>query len=419
MASYQKRRVVVTGLGTVNPISLSVDEYWDAMMQGKSGVAPISYFDTTNFVTKIAAEVKNFDPLVFMDKKSVRRMDIFTQIAVAATDMALKDAGLGNNSVDPTRAGVVYGSGIGGMWTYHYRSETFFKTGGPKYISPLFVPMMIPDMAAGTMSIRYGYKGPNYATTSACATSAHSIADSYMLIQRGDADVIITGGTEASICPMALGGFNAMRALTARNDEPEKASCPFDAKRDGFVIGEGAGTLILEDYDHARKRNARIYAEILGFGLTADAYHITAPAPGGEGAVRSMKLCMQESGLKPESVDYINAHGTSTQYNDKAETEAIKTVFGDHAYSLLVSSTKSMIGHLLGAAGAVESIAAILAIAKGTVPPTINYESPDPDCDLNYVANKPIDRDVNYAISNAFGFGGHNTSILFGKVDEQ
>ncbi len=240
-----------------------------------------------------------------------------------------------------------------------------------------------------------------------------------MLIQRGDADVIITGGTEASICPMALGGFNAMRALTARNDEPEKASCPFDAKRDGFVIGEGAGTLILEDYDHARKRNARIYAEILGFGLTADAYHITAPAPGGEGAVRSMKLCMQESGLKPESVDYINAHGTSTQYNDKAETEAIKTVFGDHAYSLLVSSTKSMIGHLLGAAGAVESIAAILAIAKGTVPPTINYESPDPDCDLNYVANKPIDRDVNYAISNAFGFGGHNTSILFGKVDEQ
>ncbi len=419
MASYQKRRVVVTGLGTVNPISLSVDEYWDAMMQGKSGVAPISYFDTTNFVTKIAAEVKNFDPLVFMDKKSVRRMDIFTQIAVAATDMALKDAGLGNNSVDPTRAGVVYGSGIGGMWTYHHQSETFFKTGGPKYISPLFVPMMIPDMAAGTMSIRYGYKGPNYATTSACATSAHSIADSYMLIQRGDADVIITGGTEASICPMALGGFNAMRALTARNDEPEKASCPFDAKRDGFVIGEGAGTLILEDYDHARKRNARIYAEILGFGLTADAYHITAPAPGGEGAVRSMKLCMQESGLKPESVDYINAHGTSTQYNDKAETEAIKTVFGDHAYSLLVSSTKSMIGHLLGAAGAVESIAAILAIAKGTVPPTINYESPDPDCDLNYVANKPIDRDVNYAISNAFGFGGHNTSILFGKVDEQ
>ncbi len=419
MATYQKRRVVVTGLGAITPIGLSVDEYWEAMMEGKSGVAPISYFDTSDFVTKIAAEVKNFDPLNYMDKKSARRMDIFTQFAVAATDMALKDARLDTNNVDPTRAGVVYGSGIGGMWTYHHQSELFFKTGSPRHISPLFVPMMIPDMAAGTISIRYGYKGPNYATTSACATSAHSIADSYMLIQRGDADVIITGGTEASICPMGLGGFNAMRALTARNDEPEKASCPFDAKRDGFVIGEGAGTLILEEYEHARKRNAPIYAEVLGFGLTADAYHITAPAPGGEGAVRSMKLSMQESGLNPESVDYINAHGTSTQYNDKAETEAIKTVFGDHAYSLLVSSTKSMVGHLLGAAGAVESIAAILAITRGMVPPTINYETPDPDCDLNYAPNKPVKRTVNYAISNAFGFGGHNTSILFGKVDEQ
>ncbi len=419
MSTYQKRRVVVTGLGAVTPIGLSVDEYWESMLEGKSGVAPISYFDTAEYDTKIAAEVKKFDPLDFMDKKAARRTDIFTQFAVAATEMALKGARLSTDKVDPTRIGVVYGSGIGGMWTYHHQSETFFKDGGPRHISPLFVPMMIPDMAAGTISIRYGFKGPNYATTSACATSAHSISDSFMLIQRGSADVMITGGTEAAICPMGVGGFNAMRALSTRNDQPEKASCPFDAKRDGFIIGEGAGTLILEEYDHARRRNAEIYAEVLGIGLTADAYHITAPAPGGEGAVRSMRLCIQEAEIESEKVGYINAHGTSTQYNDKTETAAIKTVFGEHAYDLLVSSTKSMIGHLLGAAGAVESIATILAINKGIVPPTINYETPDPECDLNYVPNKPIQRDIEYAISNAFGFGGHNSSILFGKVNEQ
>ncbi len=418
MLVNHKRRVVVTGLGAITPIGLSVDEFWGSMMCGKSGVAPISYFDAADYASKIAAEVKNFDPYNFMDKKAARRMDIFTQFAVAATDMALNDAGLINGNVDPTRVGVVYGSGIGGMWTYHYQSETFFKTGNPRYISPLFVPMMIPDIAAGTISIRYGYKGPNYATTSACATSAHSISDSYMLIQRGDADIIITGGTESAICPMALGGFNAMRALSTRNDQPEKASCPFDAKRDGFVMGEGAGTLVLEEYEHARRRGAPIYAEILGMGLTADAYHITAPAPGGEGAVRSMRLCMRESGVKPQEIGYINAHGTSTQYNDKSETEAIKTVFEQHAYDVLISSTKSMIGHLLGAAGAVESIATILAITKSIVPPTINYETPDPDCDLNYVPNEPIKRDIRYAISNAFGFGGHNSSILFGKLSQ-
>lgn len=418
MATIEKRRVVVSGLGAITPIGLSVNEYWESMMAGKSGVAPISYFDPSDYETKIAAEVKNFDPHNFMDKKSARRMDIFTQFAVAATGMALKDAALDNGSFDPTRAGVIFGSGIGGMWTYHHQAETFFKTGGPKHISPFFVPMMIPDIAAGTLSIKYGFKGPNYATTSACATSAHSIADAYMLIQRGDADVIITGGTESAICPMGVGGFNAMRAISTRNGSPEKASCPFDAKRDGFVLGEGAGTLILEEFEHARNRNAPVYAEVLGIGLTADAYHITAPAPGGEGAVRSMRLCIKEANLQPEQVDYINAHGTSTQYNDKAETAAIKTVFGDHAYDLLVSSTKSMIGHLLGAAGSVESIAAILAITNGMVPPTINYEDPDPECDLNYVPNKPIQRNIEYAISNAFGFGGHNTSILFGKVNE-
>lgn len=419
MFSNQKRRVVVTGLGAVTPIGLSVDEFWDSMVQGKSGVAPISYFDTTDYASKIAAEVKNFDPHNFLDKKAARRMDKFTQFAVAATDMALRDAQLINGNVDPIRIGVVYGSGIGGMWTYHHQSETFFKTGGPKHISPFFVPMMIPDIAAGTISIRYGFKGPNYATTSACATSAHSISDSYMLIQRGDADIIVTGGTESAICPMAIGGFNAMRALSTRNDPPEKASCPFDAKRDGFVFGEGAGTLVLEEYEHARRRDAPIYAEMLGIGLTADAYHITAPAPGGEGAVRSMRLCMREAGIKPGEVGYINAHGTSTPYNDKSETEAIKTVFEQSAYEMLVSSTKSMIGHLLGAAGAVESITTILAISKGIVPPTINYETPDPDCDLNYVPNEPIQRDIRYAISNAFGFGGHNSSILFGKLNQK
>jgi len=416
MHAHEIRRVVVTGLGAVTPIGLSVDEFWNSMMEGKSGVAPISYFDTTEYTSRIAGEVKNFDPHNYMDKKAARRMDVFTQFAVAASDMALKDAQLVNGNVDPTRVGVVYGSGIGGMWTYHHQSESFFKEGGPKTIGPFFVPMMIPDIAAGTLSIRYGYKGPNYATTSACATSAHSIADAFMLIQRGSADIIVTGGTESAICPMGLGGFCAMRALSTRNDQPEKASRPFDANRDGFVIGEGAGTLVLEEYEHARNRNAPIYAEVLGIGLTADAYHITAPAPGGEGAVRSMRLCIQEAGIRPDEVDYINAHGTSTPYNDKAESQAIKTVFGDHAYALLVSSTKSMIGHLLGAAGAVESIATILSISKGIVPPTINYETPDPDCDLNYVPNKPMGRDVRYAISNAFGFGGHNTSILYGSI---
>jgi 3-oxoacyl-[acyl-carrier-protein] synthase II len=419
MYANQKRRVVVTGIGAVTPIGLSVDEFWNSMMEGKSGVAPISYFDTTEYTSRIAGEVKNFDPHNYMDKKAARRMDIFTQFAVAATDMALHDARLINGNVDPTRVGVVYGSGIGGMWTYHHQSESFFKQGGPKTISPFFVPMMIPDIAAGTLSIKYGFKGPNYATTSACATSAHSISDAFMLIQRGSADIIVTGGTESAICPMGLGGFCAMRALSTRNDQPEKASRPFDANRDGFVIGEGAGTLVLEEYEHARSRNARIYAEVLGIGLTADAYHITAPAPGGEGAVRSMRLCIQEAGIRPEEVDYINAHGTSTPYNDKSESEAIKTVFGDHAYTLSVSSTKSMIGHLLGAAGAVESIATILSISKGIVPPTINYETVDPDCDLNYVPNKPLEREVRYAISNAFGFGGHNTSILYGSIHEK
>ncbi len=405
-------------MGAITPIGLSVEEYWNSMMEGKSGVGPITYFDTSQYATKIAAEVKGFDPLNYIDKKSANRMDAFAQYAVASSDMALRDADITAESADPTRVGVVFGSGTGGMWTYHRQMEIFFESGGPRRLSPLFVPMMIADIAAGTIAIRNGFKGPNYATTSACATSAHAICDAYMLIERGNADIIVAGGTEAAICPMGVGGFNAMRALSTRNDEPAKASRPFDATRDGFVIGEGSGTLILEELGHARKRGARIYAEILGIGLTADAYHITAPAPGGEGASRSFRPATEEEGLSGEKVDYINAHGTSTPYNDKAETEALKSCFGEHAYKLSISSTKSMIGHLLGAAGAVESIAAILAIDRGIVPPTINYETPDPECDLNYVPNKPVSRDVRYAISNAFGFGGHNTSILFGKLNE-
>jgi 3-oxoacyl-[acyl-carrier-protein] synthase II len=419
MATNGKRRVVITGMGAVTPIGLSTEGFWQAMLDGQSGVVPISYFDTSGYDTKIAAEVKHFDPLTYMDKKAARRMDVFTQFAIAATEMALQNSGSLNGSLEPTRAGVIFGSGIGGMWTYHHQSELFFKSGDPKQISPFFVPMMIPDMAAGTISIRYGFKGPNYATTSACATSAHAICDAYMVIQRGDADLIVTGGTEAAICPMGIGGFNAMRALSRRNDDPAGASRPFDADRDGFVVGEGAGALILEEYEHARKRGAVMYAELLGIGLTADAYHITAPAPGGEGAVRSMRLAIREAGIDPKEVGYINAHGTSTTYNDKEETAAIKTVFEDHAYDLLVSSTKSMIGHLLGAAGAVESIATILALHHAMIPPTINYQTPDPECDLNYVPNKPVPKEIRYAISNAFGFGGHNTSILYGKVNEQ
>jgi 3-oxoacyl-[acyl-carrier-protein] synthase II len=414
-----RKRVVVTGMGVVSPVGLKIEEFWKNLLDGKSGVGYITKFDTTNFATKFAAEVKNFDPVNYMDRKLAQRMDIFTQFAMAATEMAIQDAGLNSDSkIDKERVAVVYTSGIGGMWTYHTQHELFFKTGSPRHISPFTVPMMIIDIAAGYISIRYGYKGPNYATVSACASSANAITDAVMLIERGLADVVITGGTESAICPMSIGSFNAMRALSTRNDAPEKASRPFDADRDGFVMGEGAGTLILESLEHALNRGAKIYAEVAGFGLTADAYHITAPAPNGEGAARSMSMALKDAGLLPEDIDYINAHGTSTKENDKNETQAIKTVFGEHAYKLAVNSTKSMIGHLLGAAGAVEAIATILSITTGKIHPTINYENPDPECDLFYVPNKAIDREVKAAISNSFGFGGHNVSIVFKKFEE-
>jgi 3-oxoacyl-[acyl-carrier-protein] synthase II len=413
-----RRRVVVTGIGAVTPIGLGKKEFWENSLAGKSGAGKISSFDASQYDTKIACEVKGFNPLDYIDKKMTNRMDLFTQYAVACAEMAVKDSGLDLEKEDRELIGVIFGSGIGGMWTWHRQMHTVYETGGPHRISPFFVPMMIADIAAGYISMRFQVKGPNYATTSACATSSHAVADAFILIQRGDADVMFTGGSEAAICPMGVGGFNAMKALSTNNDQPEKASRPFDQKRDGFVMGEGGGMLILEELEHARKRGANIYGELAGIGLTADAYHITAPAPGGEGAIRSMRNCLRDAGIKPEEVDYINAHGTSTEFNDKSETQAIKSVFGDHAYKLHVSSTKSMTGHLLGAAGAVEAIIAVMATKYDMIPPTINYEFPDPECDLNYVPNKQISKKVNVAVSNTFGFGGHNASLVFRKFQE-
>jgi 3-oxoacyl-[acyl-carrier-protein] synthase II len=401
-------------MGAVTPIGNNLAEYKQGLLEGRSGAAPITRFDASNFDTKFACEVKNFDPLQYINRKEVQRMDMFTHFAIAAAAMAIEDANLDVEKINRERAGVVLGSGIGGMWTYHYQQEELYKRGGnPDRISPFFVPMLISDIAAGHIAIRWGLKGPNYGTVSACATSSHSIADALMLMQRGDADVMITGGSEAVVCPMGVGGFNALKALSTRNDSPETASRPFDRDRDGFVIGEGAGVLVLETLEHAINRGARIYAEVAGFGLTDDAYHITQPAAGGEGAVRSMKLAIEDAGLVPDDIDYINAHGTSTPFNDKTETAAIKTVFGERAYKIPVSSTKSMTGHLLGAAGAVEAIATALAIYEGFLPPTINYQTPDPECDLYYVPNKSEKRQIKAALSNTFGFGGHNATICF------
>ncbi len=414
-----KRRVVVTGLGALTPVGLTVEDFWKAITEGKSGVDFITYFDTAEFDTKFAAELKGFDPLNYMDRKISQRIDPFTQYAMVASDMAIADSGLKDGSYDKDRVGVVYGSGIGGMWTYHKQQNILYERGGnPDRISPFFIPMLIADIAAGRISIKYGLKGPNYATTSACATSANSIIDSVMIIQRGDADVMVTGGSEAVICPMGLGGFNALKALSTRNDAPQKASRPFDKTRDGFVMGEGGATLVIESLEHAKARGARIYCEITGIGMTADAHHITDPSPNGAGVARAMKIALDDAGIKPEAVDVINAHGTSTPPNDRNESAAIKSVFGEHASKLNVHSIKSMVGHLLGAAGAVESIAAVLSIRDGIVPPTINYEVPDPDCDLNYTPNTAVRRTVNTVMSDNSGFGGHNTAILFQKYEE-
>ena len=409
-----KRRVVVTGIGALTPIGLSAQDFWNNLLAGKSGAAPITYFDASAYDTRFACELKGFKATDYLDRKSVQRMDPFAQYAVIAADMAIQDAGLSAKDDDPDRIGVVYGSGIGGMISYDTQFKNYMQ-GGPHRISPFFIPMLIPDIACGHISIKHGFKGPNYATVSACATASHALGDAYRIVQYGDADVMVSGGSEAPITPMGLGGFNAMRALSTRNEDPEHASRPFDAKRDGFVMGEGGGALILEELEHAKRRGVRIYAEMIGIGFTADAHHITAPPDGGDGAVRSMRRAIRDGGITPGDVDYINVHGTSTPLGDISETSAIKEVFGKHAYELSVSSTKSMTGHLLGAAGAVEAIATVMAALTDQVPPTINYEFPDPACDLDYTPNTARKRKVHYALSNTFGFGGHNATLLFKK----
>ncbi|MEW6509548.1 MAG: beta-ketoacyl-ACP synthase II [Bacteroidota bacterium] len=414
MTTNGKRRVVVTGLGALTPLGNSVETFWKNLVAGVSGAAPISYFDTSAYDTHFACELKGFKATDYLDRKGAQRMDPFSQYAMISTDEAIADAGLSMKDEDPDRVGVVYGSGIGGMITYDSQFKNLMQ-GGPGRISPFFIPMLIPDIACGNISIKHGLKGPNYATVSACATASHAIGDAFRIVQYGDADVMICGGSEAPITPMGLGGFNAMRALSTRNDAPEKASRPFDAKRDGFVMGEGGGSLVLEELSHALRRGAKIYCEMAGIGFTADAHHITAPPEGGEGAVRSMRRALNDAGVAPAEVDYINVHGTSTPLGDISETLAIKTVFGDHARKLKISSTKSMTGHLLGAAGAVEAIAAILAVRHDTIPPTINYEVPDPACDLDYTPNTAVKRTVKCAISNTFGFGGHNATLLVKK----
>ncbi|MBL8007131.1 MAG: beta-ketoacyl-ACP synthase II [Ignavibacteria bacterium] len=413
-----KRRVVVTGIGVVSPIGLNIKDFWSNLIAGKSGVDYITYFDTADFDTKFAAELKGFDPLNYMDKKLSQRVDPFTQYALASTEEALNDSGINLEKTDLERAGVVFGSGIGGMWTYHNQQINLYKRdGNPDRISPFFIPMLIADIAAGRISMKYKLKGPNYATISACTTSAHSIADSVMLIERGDADIMVTGGSEAVICPMGVGGFNSMKALSTRNDAPQKASRPFEKNRDGFVMGEGSATLVLEELEFAKSRGANIYAEITGFGLTADAFHITEPAPEGEGVGRAIRQAIKNSGMTVNDIDVINAHGTSTYYNDKNETLAIKNIFGERAYKIPVHSIKSMIGHLLGAAGAIEAISSILTLKNGIIPPTINYEEKDPECDLNYVTNTALKKDVKTVLSENSGFGGHNTAIVFRKFE--
>jgi len=412
------RRVVVTGMGALTPIGLTVDAFWSAMMAGTSGAALIDSFDTERFDTKFACALKEFDPGDFLDRKIVRRLDRFAQLAMIVADQAVEDSGLVSDSLTEDqrdRIGVIFGSGIGGMQVFHEQAVTFHEF-GPRRLSPFFIPMLIPDIAAGQISIRHGFRGPNYCVVSACATGNNNLGDAYMLIQGGHADAIVCGGSEASVTELGVGGFNALKALSTRNDSPETASRPFDSTRDGFVLGEGAGALVLEDYEHARARGAKMYAEVAGIGMSADAYHITAPDPDGRGARAAMKAALLHAGIAPEEVDYLNMHGTSTPLGDTAETNAIKAVFGEHAYRMNVSSTKSMTGHLLGAAGAIEAIAAIEALRKDRVPPTINFEHPDDGCDLNYTFNTPQDRRVDVALSNAFGFGGHNTTVAFRKL---
>ncbi len=408
------QRVVVTGMGVITPLGNDLEEFWRNLLAGQSGVDLITKFDATAFDTKFAGEVKDFNVEDFIDRKEARRMDLFTQYALAAAEKAIQHAAIQFDGMDKERVGVIVSSGIGGMDTFEKQSRTLIER-GPGRVSPFFIPMLISDIAPGYISIRYGLKGPNFSTVSACASSSHAIGEAFRTIQRGDADVMICGGAEATITPLGVAGFNAMKALSTRNDAPSKASRPFDKNRDGFVMGEGAGIVVLESLEHAVKRGATILAEVAGVGYTADAYHITAPAPGGEGAIRAMRKALDDAGLAPTDIDYINTHGTSTPHGDAAETGAIKSVFGEHAYQLNINSTKSMIGHLLGASGGVEFVVTTLTVMRDLVHPTINYEEPDPECDLNYTPNEPQKRAVRAAISNSFGFGGHNVSIVVKK----
>lgn len=406
------RRVVITGTGLLTPVGLDVQSSWDALLDGRSGAGPITLFDASEYPVRFACEVKGFDPAEYIDRKEVKRTDRFAQFAIAASVQAMREAGLDEDraGIDPERFGVIMASGIGGMATFEEQHTRLIER-GPRRVSPFFVPMFITDIAAGLVSIRYGAKGLNYATVSACASGAHAVGNAFRAIRSGEADVMIAGGTEAAVSRMAVAGFASMTALSERNDSPETASRPFDAGRDGFVIAEGAGVLVLEELEHARRRGAKVIAEVVGYGQTADAYHITAPSEGGEGAVRAMRLALQDAGAAPEDVDYVNAHGTSTPANDKNESIAIKTVLGDRAREIVVGSTKSMTGHTLGAAGGIEAVIAALACREGVIPPTINYTTPDPDCDLNYGTEGKVEREVGLALSNSFGFGGHNVCL--------
>ena len=407
-----ERRVVVTGLGIISPLGIGIKENWQALCEGRSGIGPITRFDTTEYETKIAGEVKNFDPTSFLDRKEARKMDPFIHYALAAGIMAMEDSHLKIDQSNAERVGVLVGAGLGGLTTIEKYQSILLKE-GPKKISPFFIPMLIVNLAPGQISIFFGAKGPNSSVVTACATGNHSIGEAYKIIQRADADAMIAGGAESTITPLAIGGFNAMKALSTRNEEPQKASRPFEKDRDGFVIAEGAGILILEELSHAVKRNATIHAEIIGYGCNADAYHIAAPSPNGEGAARCMEIALHDAGIPCSEVDYVNAHGTSTPLNDSSETMAMKTVFKEHTKKLMVSSTKSMTGHLLGAAGGVEAVFTILTMKEGIVPPTINYEVPDPECDLDYVPNVARKAKVRVTMSNSFGFGGTNAALVF------
>jgi 3-oxoacyl-[acyl-carrier-protein] synthase II len=412
------KRVVVTGLGALTPIGNTLQQYWEGLKNGTSGAAPITRFDTTLFKTKFACELKDFDIGNFMDRKEARKMDPFAQYAMVVADEAIKDANLPLTDLNPNRVGVIWGSGIGGLFTFQEEVKAYAKGDGTPRFNPFFIPKMIPDLSAGHISIKYGFRGPNFVTVSACASSTNAIYDAFTYIRLGKADIIVSGGSEAAVTEAGMGGFNAMRALSERNDSPETASRPYDKDRDGFVLGEGAGALILEEYEHAKKRGAKIYAEIIGGGMSADAYHITAPHPEGAGITQVMYNALEDAGIEPQAVDYINTHGTSTPLGDIGEIKAIQKVFGDHVYTMNISSTKSMTGHLLGAAGGIEAIACILALVEGVVPPTINHFTDDEGLDpnLNLTFNQAQQRDVKVALSNTFGFGGHNASILLKKL---